>query len=357
MAPLAGLKVIDLSQFLPGPMLTGMMADSGATVIKVEPPTGDPARQMGPFEAGHSIWFRNLNRGKHAVTLDLKTAQGKAALWALLEGTDVLLEGFRPGVMARLGFDAASVCARFPALIYCSLTAFGQSGPLAHHPAHDLGVQAESGLLALNTDATGTPVVPGVAAADIAAGLTALAAILAALYARTASKNGATIDCAMLTSLIPWSAHIAGEALSGGQAPDPATHRSLGGHAFYTVYPCADGQHITLCGREPKFVHTLLKALGHPDLIPQALSDSAPDQAAVKAVLAAIFAAHSRSHWEQWFHGKDVAFAPVRSLAEALPRHAVIDAKGAHHIPPAIRFIDDDRTPDNWSPAPPPDRS
>ena len=351
MSRLAGLKVIDLSQFLPGPMLTGMMADQGATVIKVEPPSGDPARQMGPFEAGHSIWFRNLNRGKAAVTLDLKTQQGKAALWALLEDADVLLEGFRPGVMARLGFDAATVRARFPALIYCSLTAFGQSGPLAHHPAHDLGVHAESGLLALNTDASGTPVVPGVPAADIAAGLTALAAILTALYARTSSGEGATIDASMFASLLPWSAHIAGEAISGGgPAPDPPTHRSLGGHAFYSIYPCADGQHITLCGREAKFVHTLLTALARPDLIPQALSESPADQAAVKAVLAAIFAAHSRRHWEGWFHGKDVAFAPVRSLAEALPPHVITDSDGAHHIPPAIRFADED-----WSPRKAPD--
>jgi crotonobetainyl-CoA:carnitine CoA-transferase CaiB-like acyl-CoA transferase len=350
MTRLSGLKVVDLSQFLPGPMLTVMMADQGATVIKVEPPAGDPARQMGPYEAGHSIWFRNLNRGKQSVTLDLKTPQGKAALWALLEDADVLLEGFRPGVMARLGFDAARVRARFPALIYCSLTAFGQSGPLAHHPAHDLGVQAESGLLALNNADSDAPVVPGVPAADIAAGLTALAAILTALYARTKSGHGATIDASMFASLLPWSAHIAGEAISGGPAPT-STHRSLGGHAFYSIYACADGQHITLCGREAKFVHTLLTALARPDLIAAALSESPVDQAQVKAVLAAIFAAHSRSHWERWFHGKDVAFAPVRSLAEALPPHVITDAQGAHHLPPAIRFTDED-----WTPRTTPDR-
>lgn len=351
---LAGVRVVDLSQFLPGPMLTMMMADHGATVIKVEPPAGDPARQMGPFEAGHGVWFRNLNRGKQSLTLNLKSDAGREALWTLLASADVMVEGFRPGVITRLGFGPAQVRARHPGLVYCSISAFGQTGPMADHPAHDLGVQAESGLLALNDGAPAseepaTPVVPGVPAADMAAGLTALSAVLMALYAREKSGEGATIDIAMLASLAPWSAHIIGDAIHGGPSPQSATQRSLGGAAFYNIYKTADGQHITLCGREPKFVHNLLTALDRPDLIPLATADAGPAQHPVKTFLATTFAEHPRHHWEAWFHGKDIAFAPVRTLAEGLAPLITTDPHGAHHIRPAIRFEDD-----AWTPHPPP---
>lgn len=352
MGKLAGLRVVDLSQFLPGPMLSGMMADQGASVVKVEPPTGDPARAMGPFEAGHGVWFRNLNRGKTSVALDLKSTAGKAALWDLLVSADVMIEGFRPGVITRLGFDAMQVRERHPQLIYCSISAFGQTGPMADHPAHDLGVQAEAGLLALNDGPDGKPVVPGVPSADMAAGLTGLSAVLMALYARTQTGEGATIDCSMLGSLAPWSAHIIGEAIAGGPGPVSSQQRSLGGAAFYNVYGCADGRHIVLCGREPKFVHTLLAALGRPDLIGLACGEAGPAQDPVKAFLAAVFAAQPREHWEAWFKGRDIAFAPVRSLGEGLLHAGLVvqDSDGAHHICPAINFANE-----SWTPAPPPD--
>ncbi|MBB6228498.1 crotonobetainyl-CoA:carnitine CoA-transferase CaiB-like acyl-CoA transferase [Polymorphobacter multimanifer] len=351
MGKLSGVRVVDLSLFLPGPMLTGMMADQGASVIKVEPPAGDPARAMGPFEAGHGVWFRNLNRGKTSVALDLKTEAGKAALWDLLGDADVMVEGFRPGVIGRLGFGAEAVRARFPRLVYCSISAFGQTGPMADHPAHDLGVQAEAGLLALNDGADGVPVVPGVPSADMAAGLTGLAAVLMALFDRTRTGEGATIDCSMLGSLAPWSAHVVGEAIRGGPGPVSARQRSLGGAAFYNVYGCADGGHVVLCGREPKFVEALLTALGRPDLVEAACGEAGPGQDVVKAFLAETFAAQPRAFWEGWFAGRDVAFAPVRSLGEGLTHAGLIvaDADGAHHIRPAISFAGED-----WVPAPAP---
>jgi len=138
MGKLTGIRVVDLSLFLPGPMMTLMMADQGADVIKVEPPAGDPARQMEPFEAGQSVWFRNLNRGKSSRVLDLKSEAGREALWALIAEADVFVEGFRPGAIERLGFGQEAVRARFPSIVYCSISAFGQSGELTHHPAHDL---------------------------------------------------------------------------------------------------------------------------------------------------------------------------------------------------------------------------
>jgi crotonobetainyl-CoA:carnitine CoA-transferase CaiB-like acyl-CoA transferase len=340
MGKLSGIRVVDLSQFLPGPMLTGMMADQGASVVKVEPPAGDPARAMGPFEAGHGIWFRNLNRGKSSVALDLKSEAGKAALWALIADADVLVEGFRPGVMARLGFGYETVAARHPGIVYCAISAFGQTGAMADHPAHDMGVQAETGQLSLNDGPDGTPVVPGVPAADMAAGLTGLAAVLMALIGRARTGRGDYIDISMLSSLAPWSVHVAGAALAGGPPPRSAEQRSLGGAAFYNVYRCADGRHVVLCGRELKFARTLLTDLGRPDLIPLAEAEPGPPQAPLRAFLADTFATRTQGEWIDWFHGRDVAFAPVRDLTDGLARSGMIvtDGDGAHHLAPAIRF-------------------
>ena len=349
MGKLTGIKVVDLSQFLPGPMLTGMMADQGATVVKVEPPGGDPARAMGPFIDGVSIWFANLNRGKTSVTLDLKSDAGRDALWALLADADVMVEGFRPGVIARLGFGAAAVRARYPRLVYASISAFGQSGPLANHPAHDIGVQALGGALSVNDGPDGTPVVPGVPSADMAAGLTGLAAVLMALLARERTGQGDSVDISMLGSLLPWSAHIAGSALAGGPAPDSATQRSLGGAAFYNVYTCRDGRQIVLAGREAKFVANLLTALGRPDLIP--LGDLPPGaaQAPLRTFLTATFRTRDRDEWVAWFATLDVAFAPVLDFAEALAMpgiDAVVRDGALPHYRPAIRFADEPE----WSP-------
>ncbi len=355
MGKLAGLKVVDLSQFLPGPMMTMMLADQGAEVIKVEPPAGDPARAQAPFEAGQSVWFRNLNRGKHCVALDLKSDAGRDALWALIDDADVFVEGFRPGVMARLGFGYAAVSARNPRIVYCSISAFGQTGALAHHPAHDLAVQALSGFLSVNDGPDGMPVVPGVPSADMAAGLTALSAVLMALIGRGVSGRGDYCDVAMFDALLPWSAHIAGSAIMGEDAPRSQVQRSLGGAGFYNVYATADGRHVALGGREPKFVAELLNALDRPDLIPLGEAP-AGEQGALIAFLRETFASRSRDEWVAWFADLDVAFAPVLDFREALDephiaeRGLLVEAGEAHQIAPPIRFADD-----GWSPRPAPE--
>ncbi len=352
---LAGIKVIDLTQFLPGPMMTMMLADQGAEVIKIEPLSGDPAREQAPFEVGQSVWFRNLNRGKRSVALDLKSPDGKAQLIELSMHSDVFVEGFRPGVMARLGIDYKTLSAINPRLIYCSISAFGQAGAMAHHPAHDLAVQALAGFLSVNDGADGTPVVPGAASADMAAGLTALSAVLMALIGREKSGRGAYIDCAMFDSLLPWCAHTAGEAIAGGAAPRSATQRSLGGAAMYQVYATADGQHIALGGRESKFAVNLLTALGRPDLIAHA-ERPAGEQLELIAFLRATFAGRTRDEWVRWFADKDVAFAPVLNFREALDqphvaeRGLLVEHEGAHQIAPAIRFADG-----HWQPRPAPE--
>lgn len=343
MGKLSGIKIVDLTQFLPGPMMTMMMADQGAEVIKVEPIGGDLARDQAPFEAGQSVWFRNLNRGKRSAALNLKSDAGKGALWALIDQADVFVEGFRPGVMERLGFGYATVAARNPRLVYCSISAFGQTGPFAHHPAHDMAVQALAGFLAVNDGADGVPVVPGAPSADMAAGLTALSGVLMALIGRERTGQGDYLDIAMFDSLLPWCAHIAGSAIAGGPPPRSSAQRSLGGAAFYNVYPTADGKHITLGAREMKFVVNLLMALDRPDLVP--LGDApAGEQGELIAFLRDTFREKTRDEWVAWFADRDIAFAPVLDFAEALAgpqvvdRGLLIEQDGAHHIAPAIRF-------------------
>ncbi|MBP6362595.1 MAG: CoA transferase [Novosphingobium sp.] len=343
MGKLSGVKVVDLSVFLPGPMMTVMMADQGAEVWKVEAPAGDPAREQAPYEAGQSVWFRNLNRGKRSVVLDLKSTEGKAYLWQLIESADVFVEGFRPGVMARLGFDYAAVAARNPRIVYCSISAFGQEGELSHHPAHDMAVQALAGFMSVNDGPDGAPVVPGVAASDMAAGLTALSATLMALYAARESGRGDYIDCAMFDSLLPWCAHTAGSAIAGGAAPRSDSQRSLGGAGFYQVYRTKDDQHLVLGGRELKFAANLLEALGRSDLYPIA-DRPAGEQTELIAFLRDTFLTRTRDEWVSWFADKDVAFSPVLDFREALDQPHVaerglwIEHDGAHHIAPAIRF-------------------
>jgi crotonobetainyl-CoA:carnitine CoA-transferase CaiB-like acyl-CoA transferase len=341
---LSGVRVVDLSQFLPGPMLTLMMADQGADVVKVEPEAGDPARRQAPFVAGHSVWFRNLNRGKRSVALDLKSVRGREALWALIEKADVFVEGFRPGVVARLGFDYAAVAARNPRIVYCSVSAFGQSGELAHHPAHDIAVQAMAGFMSVNDGPDGAPVVPGAPSADMAAGLTGLAAVLMALLARERTGRGDYVDIAMFDSMLPWCAHVAGEAIEGGEPPRSTAQRSLGGAAFYNVYETADGRHVVLGGREPKFVKALLTALERPDLIPLGDAEAGAPQAPLVDFLREVFRTRTRDEWIAWFADKDVAFAPVLDFREALQaphvgeRGLLVEEGGAHPIAPAIRF-------------------
>ena len=355
MGKLTGIRVVDLSVFLPGPMMTVMMADQGAEVIKVEPSYGDPAREQAPFDtygdSEHSVWFANLNRGKSSLVLDLKSDDGKQSLRDLVAGADVFVEGFRPGVMKRLGFDYESVKAIKPDIVYCSISAFGQEGALAHHPAHDMAVQALAGFLSVNDGPDGTPVVPGAPSADMAAGLTALSAVLMALVGRERSGEGAYIDCAMFDSMLPWSVHTAGSAIAGGDSPRSQSQRSLGGAGFYQVYETSDGKHVVLGGREMKFATNLLTALGREDLIPVA-ERPAGEQGELIAFLRQTFATRTRDEWARWFADKDVAFAPVLDYREALDEPHIAErgllvetAGGGKHIAPAIRFAGED-----WEP-------
>ena len=226
---LEGLRVVDLSQFLPGPHLSQILADHGADVIKVEPPGGDPGRHIGLAEQGHTVFFRNLNRGKRSVCLDLKRPAAREALLRLVDRADVFLEAFRPGVAARLGFDYATLSARNPRLVYCSLTAFGQHGPYRDRPAHDLTCEAYAGIVSVNLGNDDQPTMPPVPVADFAAASMGLAGVLMALYRREKTGRGDRIDISMHDSALAWLPNALGTVFVEKRPPVPKHERTWGG--------------------------------------------------------------------------------------------------------------------------------
>ncbi|WP_149142931.1 CaiB/BaiF CoA transferase family protein [Gemmobacter caeruleus] len=243
MTPLAGLRVLDLTRVLAGPFCTALLADLGAEVIKLEPPSGDDYRHIGPFLHGESALFTLVNRGKQSIVLDLKAPQDQALARDIALQCDVVVENFRPGVAARLGLGAETLRAAKPGLIYASISGFGQSGPAAHLPAYDLVAQAMSGLMAATGDEGGAALKVGESYGDLMAGLYASWAILAALHQRDRNGEGATIDVAMfdaLFSLLPTSHAL---QFYAGRAPERTGNR----HPLSTpfgCFACADGQAV-----------------------------------------------------------------------------------------------------------------
>lgn len=345
---LAGIRVLDMSLFLPGPYLTTVMADHGAEVIKLEPPTGEPVRQIGQRAGGHSVWFRNIARGKKSVVLNLKDPGQMEAFKDLVLTSDVLVEAFRPGVADRLGFGAAAMTALNPRLVYCSISAFGQTGPERNRPAHDLAVEALAGTLSVNLGQDGKPTNPNVPIADVTASLLALSGILMALLRRESTGRGDVIDMAMFDATLSWLPNATGAVIGEDRAPVVKDERQWGGGSFYGIYATADGKWIVLGGSEHKFVENLLGALGRPDLIPGASGPPGPGHRPTQEFLTATFATQTRDAWEAWFAGKDVCFAPLLDLHEAFQRPQVAarrmlvrDADGNLHIGLPIKFRDE----------------
>ncbi len=315
---LEGIRVLDLSQFLPGPHLTMMMADHGAEVIKIENTAeGEPTRRIGYRKGGESVYFRNTQRGKQSLTLDLKQEEGREILARLAEGADVLVESFRPGVADKLGIGYGALRERAPRLVYCSISAFGQESRLRDRPAHDLSVQALAGTLGLTGAPDGSPVIPNLPGADMLGSLMALSGILMALVRRQATGRGDFVDISMFDALVSWSCNVTGPVFAEGRAPVPDEERTLGGAAFYQIYRTKDGRHITLGGSEPKFVHNLLTALGREDLIELCRHPPGRKQDPVRDYLGEVFLSRTQAEWVEWFADKDVCFGEVRDLKEA----------------------------------------
>jgi crotonobetainyl-CoA:carnitine CoA-transferase CaiB-like acyl-CoA transferase len=350
---LEGVKVVDLSVFLPGPYLTMALADHGAEVIKVEPPgEGDPVRHVGLSDGPSTVFFRNVNRGKKSVVLDLKTPEGREALLKLCDTADVFVESYRPGVMQRLGIDYATVAARNPRIVYCSISAFGQDGPYRDRPAHDLATMALAGALSITLGGDGAPAMPGVAVADMVSALQALSGVLMALYRRERTGRGDYIDVAMQHAALATLPNVMGAAMSGAPQPDPKHERSTGGSAFYQIYETEDGRHLVLGAQELKFVQNLLGRLGRPDLVPLCERGPGPHQRPVIEFLQGVFREKPLEHWRAWFEDQDVSFAPVNTLREALDDPSIRarglilkDRLGREHVAPVVRFLDEPAQP------------
>ncbi len=221
MRPLDGIRVIDLSRVVSGPYGTMMLGDMGADIVKIEEPgCGDETRAFGPpFYGGESPYFLSVNRNKRSCTIDLKSEMGRTILWRLLASADVLIENFRPGAMTRLGFDYASVSAKHPRLVYCSISGFGDSGPDAGRPGYDLIVQGESGLMDLTGETDGPPMRVGTSITDVTSGLMAAQGILLALYARRTTGCGQHVRIAMLDVVASLLTYNTGSYFASGKSP------------------------------------------------------------------------------------------------------------------------------------------
>ncbi len=342
---LEGIRVVDLSLFLPGPLLSQTMADHGAEVIKVEPPDGEPNREFGPREGEFTVYFRNTHRGKKSLCLNLKDPAAREALLKLCETADVFIEAFRPGVAARLGVDYRAVSARNPRIVYCSISAFGQYGPYRDHPAHDLATEALAGVVSVNLGANGEPVMPHMPVADITASALSLSGILMALLRREKTGRGDCIDVAMHDSVLSWTANVLGDVFANKKDPDVKHERTWGGAAFYNIYQTRDGRHIVLGAQELKFARKLLTEFGRMDLYPLCERGWGAHQQPLTDCLRSRFLEKTQAQWIEWFRGRDIAFAPVKTLREAFddPQVAaramrVVDAAGLEHIGIPIQF-------------------
>jgi crotonobetainyl-CoA:carnitine CoA-transferase CaiB-like acyl-CoA transferase len=315
-APLSGIRVIDLTRLLPGPFATRLLAELGAEVIKIEPPEGDSTRWMPPASGDPPIaaLFREVNLGKASVVLDLKSKEGGEALRALIAGADVLVEGFRPGVMERLGFGPAGLRASHPLLVYCAITGFGQSGPDAGRAGHDIGYLARSGGLDLSGPAEG-PVVPGFQVADVSAGYVAVSGILAALVQRAATGQGALVDVSLTESAMSFNALALGK-LHAGEPPVRGEEILDGSRPCYGIYRTSDGRYLAVGALEPKFWQMFCAAVGLPDLADSGL-DSGARGASVRAEVAARIAERTQAEWSAVFRTVDCCVEPIQTLAEA----------------------------------------
>ena len=343
---LKGIKVLDLSLFLPGPMLTQMMADHGADVIKLEPLNGgEPNREIGPKRNGVSVYFANTHRGKRSIQLNLKTKAGQEIAQRLATEVDVIVESFRPGVTKRLGIDFETVKIINPQIVYASISAFGQTGPYAKKPAHDLAVQAYSGLISTNLGSDGKPAMPGVQSADMLSSLMGLSGILMALLRREESGRGDHIDLAMMDTLISCIPNNLGSVLAQQSAPKVAHERVWGGHAIYNIYETLDNKHIVLGASEKHFAERILSKFKRLDLLSLCEAPTGPAQDRLKQFLAKKFREKRQDYWINWFEDIDASFAPVNNLKEALNdpqlryrEMILVDKSGNGHIGTPLKF-------------------
>lgn len=369
---LAGITVLDLTRLLPGGVCTMLLADLGAEVVKVEDKgSGDYARWSGPVHAGapdgaDRAMFVNTNRNKRSIQLDLKTSADRDSFLALVEGADVVVESFRPGVMARLDIGYEVLAGRNPGVVLCSISGYGQTGPDRLRSGHDINYLARAGLLGLSGDVDRPPASAAGQIADIGGGAQLAAfAILAALHARERDRGsvgsglGQHVDVSMFDGVLSWLPLVSAEELTGGRTPGRGSVPFAGGEVCYRSYACADGD-VALGALEEKFWRSFCEGIGRPDLIPCQFD---PPGSAAHADLETIFGARTRGEWEQFAAEHDCCLEPVRTVGEALASEQVKardmlvrigSADGAVQMPTIGHPVTFSRTPADVHRLPPP---
>ncbi len=326
--PLQNLRILDFSALLPGPFASMMLADMGADVLRIESPQrADLVRWMPPFANGVSRVHAQLNRNKDSLALDLKSEEGRAVIFRLLQDYDIVIEQFRPGVMQRLGLDEATLRQHCPGLIYCALTGYGQTGPYRDRAGHDLNYLAIAGALSYNGRRASGPQPMSVQFADLAGGSAhAVIALLAAVIHRQRTGEGQSIDISMTDAAFALQPLATPAALAG---TDPGLEtETLNGGGFYDCYVCADGAYLSVAALEPVFMHSFLTAIDRLDLSPLTLAHADADSVRrLKSGIAQTLLAQPRAHWLQVLAAVDACVEPVLSLQEAA-QHPQLQARG-----------------------------
>jgi crotonobetainyl-CoA:carnitine CoA-transferase CaiB-like acyl-CoA transferase len=312
--PLDGVRVLDLSRLLPGPFCTLLLADLGAEVIKVEDTGGgDYIRSMGPFVGELGAYFLALNGGKKSFALNVKAPRGREVFFRLAATAQVVVEGFRPGTVDRLGIGFDDVKTVNPGVVYCSISGYGQGGPFRDRAGHDLNYIARSGILGLSGEEDRPPSVPPVQIADLSSGMYAAVAILAALRESERSGRGRYVDIGMMDSAMSWLIMTVAEFSAGERGVRGRLHLT-GKFPCYHVYRTKDGHEMTLAALETKFWSDFCRAAGRPDLVERQYSEDPR----ICDEVAALFATRTRKEWETLAKDNDFCCEPVHSLEEAL---------------------------------------
>jgi CoA:oxalate CoA-transferase len=339
--PLSGVKVLDLTRVLSGPFCTALLGDMGADVIKVEAPEGDSVRGQGAIKDGLSWYFAQFNRNKRSIRLDLRKPEAKAILARLIGQADVLVENFRPGVLARLGFDDDRLKALRPSLVVCSINGFGSTGPYKDRPAFDFIAQAMSGFMSVNGHADEPPLRSGLPISDLVAGLYAALSIAAAVPRAKATGQGQRAEVSLTNGLVSLLAYIATNYFATGAAPA----RSGNDHpiaAPYGLFATRDGQ-IALAPADDAFFARLADALGQADLKTDPLyatqTARVANRARINAIVGGKLAANSTAYWVETLNKAGVPCGPVNSIAEVfqdpqiLAQQMVLDVDQPGHGP------------------------
>lgn len=328
--PLAGVRVLDLTRVLAGPMASQLLGDLGADIIKVEPPgMGDETRGFAPFLGTESHYFVSLNRGKRSVVLDLTKPEGADILRALARKADVLVENFRPGVMDRFGLGADVLMADNPRLVYCAISGFGLTGPLRDKPSFDIVTQAMSGVLSVNGEKGRPPVKLGIPIGDLSGGIFGAISILSALHERGATGRGRLIDVSLFDGTMSLLGYLSQLAFLTGEDPKPVgnAHPSV---VPYDAFPAADGAIVIACLAD-RFWPKLCAALGIPETGADprfaTLALRRENRALIEPRISAITAARTVAEWERVLLEHDVPHAPVLGVRAALA-HPQAQARG-----------------------------